>query len=207
MNRKLFGKNGAILTVAVALLLATGVSCSDSIPGKPDMVLQEYVVAVQKGDFETIYRLNRATARQSRFIHKDKTGDAEKMDAENMAMARANYEAVQPSFTPGMHWAEKHFFPQTSGVFIGRPQHLAPTGNEPGLKDNYEKGNTVVIPVSVTYPDLNQAPEYGGKKIKQAEYRCVMGKVRMEDSLMIYTHDDKWFFNACLIEIEKIEYR
>jgi len=204
MNRKLFGKNLAV----VLFLLGAGVvaSCSEKIVGNPQKVAKEYIEAVQKGDFLALYHLNRSTARQSKYILSSDVGDVKKADAENLARAKAGYDSVEPGFHPGSQWGEKYLFPASAKVVIGKPRNPQLAAKDT-FGDNYEKGNTVIVIVSASYPSAEQAPEYHGNKLKYAEYSCMLGKIRADKSVMIYTYDENWYFNGCFINSETAQYR
>lgn len=200
MNHKLFGKDLFRAIALVALIGGAVSACSiDKIAGNPKKVMEDYIAAVQKGDFNTIYLLNRATARQKKWLQKGEVGDVKLQEAENFQRNKANYDAAVMSFTPGVQWAEKFFFPPSAKVEIGKPRDPERVERDK-MGDAYEKGVVAVITVSVTYPVPEEAPEYSGMKLKSTNYTCMLRKIRYDDSVMIYSYDEKWFFSGCLID-------
>lgn len=199
MNRKLPGKNLFHAIALLALIAGAVPACTlDKIAGDPKKVLHEYVEAVQRGDFNTIYALNQVTARQNKWLQKSESGDLKKQEVEHFQRHKATYDAADMSSTQGVLWAEKHFFPRSSKVDIGKPRDPEPVEKEK-MGDAYEKGVVAVLTVSVTYPVPEEAPEHNGAKLKYAEYNCMMRKIRYDESVMIYSYDEKWFFSGCMI--------
>lgn len=197
MNHKLFGKFFFRAIALVALVGGTEACTLNKIAGDPAKVLKEYIGAVQKGDFNAIYALSQVTARQKKWIQKSETGDVQKQEAEHFQRHKAIYDATVPSFS-NVQWAEKYYFPPSAKVEIGKPRDPEPFEKEK-LGDAYEKGVVAIITVSVSYPVPEEAPEYDGMKVKQANYNCMLRKIRYEDSVMIYSYDEKWFFSGCLV--------
>lgn len=196
MNRKLFGKN-LFRAIALLLLMAGAVSaCTlNKIAGDPAKVLKDYIAAVQKGDFNTMYALSHVTARQKKWIQKSETGDVQKQEAEHFQRHKAMYDATVMGMA-NVQWAEKFFFPPSAIVEIGKPHDPVPVEKKMG--DAYEKGVVVVSTVSVSYPKPEEAPEYNGVKLKNAVYECSLRKIRHDESVMVYSYDDKWFFAGCV---------
>ncbi|MFQ5432974.1 MAG: hypothetical protein ACE5EN_10770, partial [Nitrospinota bacterium] len=150
MNRKWSGSVVGvylILLVQIALLIS---SCSKGIPGNPVKTVKDYIEAVQKSDFETIYRLNRSTARQKKFIEKSKNGNVEQELKENFKSNKAAYDVVEPGFYSGAQWAEKYYFPPASNVVVGEARNpSAAEGDSVNVK--YETGFTVLVSVKTFY--------------------------------------------------------
>jgi hypothetical protein len=169
------------------------------IPGNPKKTVEDYIAAVQKSDFEKIYNLNRVTARQKKYIEKSENGDIEKELKVSFETHKAAYEAVEPGFFTGAQWAEKNFFPPTADVVIGEAKHPSPAGDDP-VNVEYEKGFTVFVPVKTLYTKSEDAPELYGRKVKEATYDCVLGKIRYGDRVRIYAHDEQWFFAGCILD-------
>jgi len=194
MNRKLFGRVCFLLLALSSLPFLA--ACSEKIAGDPRKTMVEYINAVQKSDFQTMYNLHRHTARQKKFLSKLETGDVNQILADNFKKNLAEFKKVTPSFFQGIRWQEKYFFPPSAKVEIGQPQNL----KEKSAKDNVEIGLTVVFEVGVEYPKKEEAPEYNGQKLKTAMYRCSLSKIREEGSLMIYTTDVNWFLEGCSLD-------
>lgn len=205
MNHKLFGKNLFRSIVLLILVAGTMAACSlDKIAGDPAKVLKEFIAAVQKNDFNTMYALNNDTARQEKWLKKGESGDVQKQRTENFQRSKEFYDTAVMSFSPGVRWAEKFFFPPSAKVVIGKPRDPEPVEKEK-MGDAYEKGMVAVITVAVTYPVPEEAPEFHDAKLKYAEYNCMLRKIRQEGSVMIYSYDDKWFFSGCIINSNSVQ--
>lgn len=198
MNRKWSGSAVGIYLILMifSLLLLT---CTRDIPGNPEKTVKDYITAVQKSDFETIYNLNRLTARQKRFIEKIKNGDVEKELKASFEMHKAAYDAVEPGFFTGAQWAEKYFFPPMATVVIGKARHPSSAGDDPSNVE-YDKGFTLFVSVKTFYTKSEDAPELDGRKVKKATYDCVLGKIRYGANVRIYSHDEQWFLSGCILD-------
>ncbi len=203
MNRKLFGRNFFRMLALLTLITGAVSACTlDKIAGQPENVLREYIDAVQKGDFNTIYALSQVTARQKRLIAKSETGDKKVLEAEQFQRHKTIYDATVMSFS-NEQWTEKFYFPPSAKVEVGKAHDPLPVEKEK-MGDAYEKGGVVVVKVSVTYPKPEEAPEYNGQKLNYADYNCMLRKIRYEDSVMIYSYDEKWYFGGCLINSSSV---
>ena len=204
MSPRSFGR--VFAGVVTVVLLALGVSaCERKIPGNPRKVMEEYIKAVQGRDFETIYRLNRVTARQKKYLEASRAGDVRKALETNYQEHKADFESAPVTFTPGVEWAEKHFFPPGSEVSVGEPYYIKPVGDDP-VNAKYEEALTVMVKVLTKYLNETYAPELNGRKIKSATFDCSLGKIRLGKSVRVYSHDDEWYFNGCLINLDSVQY-
>ncbi|VAX25499.1 hypothetical protein MNBD_NITROSPINAE02-1181 [hydrothermal vent metagenome] len=191
--------------VAIILSLVALAGCVDEIPGNPEKVMDEYIRAIQKDDFKTLYSLNVKTARQKKYLSLTKIGDIQKTLDENYNMNLALYKSAKPGPDIGMRWGEKFFFTATSSFTIGSPYFMKPVGDDP-VNADYEKASNILIPVTVTYSKLDQAPKVDGRKVKSARYDCVLRKIREGFNVTIYSHDDKWYFAGCSVDTSSITY-
>lgn len=190
-----------IAAVAVVALVASG--CMEKIPGEPEKVMRDYVEAVQKDDFKTIYKLHMLTARQQQFLSKSEVGDVEAMLREHYENSKKDYDAVKPTFAQGITWSEKHFFPASATFAIGDPYHPPAAPDDP-VNAEYEKAQNVIVPVNVTYSKKEDAPELEGAKVKSAGYMCFMKKIRQAETVRVYSHDEKWYFGDCLVDEQTV---
>lgn len=193
MNRKWSGSAAGVWLILL-ISFPPLFSCTKDIPGNPKKTVEDYIEAVQKSDFETIYRLNRVTARQKKYIEKSKNGHVEQELKASFETHKAAYEAAEPGFFIGARWAEKYFFPSTSRVVIGEARHPPPAGVD------YEKGFTLYVSVKASYTKREDAPELDGRKIREAVYDCILGKIRYGENVRVYSHDEQWFFSGCILD-------
>lgn len=207
MSRKWSGKrlSDGLSAIALAFFMLGLVSCTEKIPGNPKKVVTDYVTAVQKNDFDTIYKLNRVTARNMKYLQSSEVGDIEEALRQTYNTKMEEYNSVAPTFTPGVQWAEKHFFPKSARITYGEPYQLKPVGDDP-VNAEYEKALTAMIPVYVEYTDKTVAPEHEGKKIKTASYTCSVGKIRGGMTVRVYNVDANWYFNGCIIDRDSLQY-
>ncbi len=180
--------------------------CVRKIPGRPEKIMEEYVKAVQRKDFETIFALNAGAARIRKFLERSEMGDKEKILKEDFEKNKAAYQAAEPSFAPGVRWTEKHYFPATALVDIGDPYPPASAG-EDNVNAEYEMAMSVFVPVIVKYPDQNEAPAYNKRKLKTARYDCALRKIREGGAVRVYSTDDKWYFAGCVFDSSSVTYQ
>lgn len=199
MSRKLFGR------IALIVLASLAAGCADKIPGNPEAVTELYIKAIQAADFNAVYALNVATARELRFqAGKDSTVSKEELKLA-MEKHKAMYLAAPPTFIPGQRWSERHFFPPSSSVTVGKAHWLPPFGTDP-VNAEYEREGTVIVPVEVVYSNKDEAPEYQDTgKVKSARYDCTLKKFRQEGAVAVYSHDAKWYVSGFIVDKDSIK--
>jgi hypothetical protein len=194
MSRKLFGKAAVIISISLAVA-----GCSEKIPGNPEVVTERYVKALQTDDFDTVYALNVATARELRFQGgKDSTVSKEELKL-GKERHKAMYLAAASTFIPGQRWSERHFFTTSSSATVGSAHWLEPFGSDP-VNADYEKEGTVIVPALVVYSNKEDAPSYQEGKVKSARYDCTLKKIRQEGAVSVYSHDTKWYVSGCIVD-------
>lgn len=182
-----------ILALAAAAMMMA--SCEKEIPGHPEKVMEEYLRATQSGDFEQIFRLNFATAKEDRFGAASATAASQRR-----AWRMEAYRGAEATFTPGILWAERHFFPPKATVNILKAHPLAAVGDDP-VNADYERALSVIVPVEVTYAPGGQAPSLSGAPLRFARYDCTLRKIRESGAVSVYSDDDVWRFSGCVADI------
>lgn len=194
MSRKWFGRIAALLAVGLA-----GHACMREIPGDPEAVMERYVKAVQTSDFKTVYSINRVTARQVKYLGSGDSSTRESDLKQNMERNREMYDAVRPTFTPGVQWAERFFFTASSAVTVEKAHWLQSYGSDT-VNADHEKTLTVIVPVRVVYPNQRDAPPYQDGWVRSAQYDCALSKIREGGNVTIYSHDTQWYFGGCIVD-------
>jgi hypothetical protein len=203
MSPKLSGREKVLTCALLALFTLVLHSCTSSTTGNPRKVVEDYINAIQNGDFETIYRLNRVTARQKKFIGKSGEHNSEVELKELFAKHKATYESFKPELLAGAQWAEKYYFSNSSTVIIGQPKHPPVTDGETQNAE-YEKGKSMSVSVSAVYAIEKDAPIFNARRIKEATYDCFLGKIRYGDNVQIYPYDKQWFFAGCILDNQSV---
>lgn len=199
MNHKSLGSIAAIFAISLALA-----GCTDKIPGNPEAVTQRYVKAIQTDDFDTVFTVNAKTAWQLRYqAGEDSTVSKEELK-QGKEKHRAMYLAAPLTFTAGQRWSERHFFPPSSSVTVEKAHWLPPFGTDT-VNSEYEKAATVIVPVSVTYSNKEDAPAYHDGKIKSARYECTLVKIRQEGAVGIYPNDTQWYVSGFIVDKDSIK--
>lgn len=198
MNRRLSGKR---LTAALLLLAVTtvGIGCTESIPGNPKRIVEEYVKAVQTNDFEKIYDLNFLTARQKIYLGAIEKGEGESRLKENFRKFKKQYDEFMPQDVIGYQWEEKHFFTPNAAIEVKDARFPPGAAGDP-VNAEYEKDQNVFVTVLVVYKDKSEAPLLYGKRVSEAKYDCILKKIRHPGTVRVYSHDDRWYIGGCLMD-------
>lgn len=199
MSRKWFGRVAAVLAISLA-----GAGCVEKIPGEPEAVAGRYIKAVQTDDFNTIHALNRVTARQAKYQGAEDSTFSKSELKQRFERNRERYNAVQPTFTPGVQWAERFFFTASSTVTVEKAHWYQPVGTDP-VNAEYEKFTTVIVPVNVVYSSQQDAPAHLESKVRSAQYDCVLTKIREGGNVSVYSHDTQWYFGGCIVDKASIK--
>jgi len=182
-----------ILALAAAAMMMA--SCEKEIPGHPEKVMEAYLRATQAGDFEQIFRLNFATAKEDRFNEPSSPGASQRR-----ARRIEAYHDAEQTFTPGIVWAERHFFPPKAACKILKAHPLAAVGDDP-VNADYERALSIIVPVEVTYAPGDPAPVVNGKPLRFARYDCTLRKIREPGAVSVYSDDDVWRFSGCVADM------
>jgi hypothetical protein len=198
MNHRLFGKFFS-LGILFLTLIATVFGCSDSIPGQPAKIVEEYVKAVQSNDFEKIYQLNFLTARQKIFIvGKDKV-EVESLMREHFELSKKRYDESLPQDEIGLQWAEKDFFTPNALIEVDKARYPPAAADDP-VNAEYEKDQNAFVTVRAVYKDKDEAPLLLGKRVVEAEYDCILKKIRQPGTVRVYSHDEQWYIGGCIMD-------
>ncbi len=187
------------------LIFVASISCQDKIVGNPEKVMADYIKAVQENDFATIYKLNVITIRQEMFIRSSDEEAIKEAVTANVERNRLEFEAIKPTLSMGTRWGEKYFFLPGASVTVGKAYNLAPVGDDP-VNSEYEKAASVLTSVKIVYESPEKAPKHPNGLIKVAQYECTLRKTRQGKNVRIYSHDEKWYFSACVLDELSVEY-
>jgi len=206
MSRKWSGKTiyKAGFYIIVSAFLWGG--CDREIPGHPEKVAFEYIHAVQKNDFQAIYKLNFDTSRSRKYLECSEKKADDKICEDNFRENKTAYEKAGLNLSPGVRWAEKHYFPPSALIEVGEPYPPVGAGDD-DLNAKYEMAVSVFIPVKVEYQDQNEAPSQNNRKIKTASFECVLRKIREGGNVRVYFHDAKWYFAGCVFNSATATFR
>jgi len=201
MNHKLFGNKLSTAFLLFAVIVV-GVGCSESIPGHPEKTVEEYIKAVQSNDFEKIYHLNFLTARQKVYIGGGDEGEVESLQKEHFEKAKKGYEEYRQQDQRGLQWAEKYYFTPNATIKVEEARYPSGAGDD-SVNAEYEKDQNVYVTVKALYNDKNEAPTLGGKRAIEAEYDCILKKIRQPGNVRVYSHDENWYIGACIMDHKK----
>jgi hypothetical protein len=195
MNPRLSGSLRKLLLGSLCGLLLF--SCSKKFPGHREKILKSYIEATQKGDFTTVYKLHRVTARQIKYLGSTTVGNVEQLLKENFEQKKALWKSADVGREAGELYYEKQFFPPSAEVSIVTLKEPPALSDDPTNAD-YEKANTIYGVVEAVYRNREGAPKFDGRPVKKARFDCVLSKIREGKNVNVYSHDTNWYFGGCI---------
>ena len=163
-------KIACIFVVCLAVL--TG--CSGS--GGTQKALDEYLEAVKKGDFETMYHLNARMQKKIALIYRGSEERREESLKRNYEKYKAEYDQLEASMDLSGLWSEKFIITADSNYTITTVEVVEESGT-PASKFKYNKLGQAEV--SVDYNNKETAPSHGGDKVKQLV--CHASLIKGED--------------------------
>ncbi len=203
MSPRLSGSFRQILLGALCGFLLA--SCSQKIPGHPEKILKSYIEATQKGDFDTVYKINKLTARQIKYLGSTTVGNVDQMLKENFEQKKALWKMADTGRESGELYYEKQLFPASSEFSIVSIK-TPPTLSDDPVNAEYEVANNIYGVVEVVYKNKAAAPKFDGRSAKKARYDCILSKIREGDNLRVYSDDTSWYFGGCLSDAGSISF-
>lgn len=147
------------MLIAIALVFA---GCSGKASCKK--ALEEYLGAVKKRDFETIYRLNARVQKKIALIYRGDEEHLEESLKTNYEEFKQEFEAIEASRDLRGLWAEKFIITPESNFTVSNVRIEEESGS-PTSKFKYnDLGNAEII---VEYNSEDSAPSLGGRKVKK----------------------------------------
>ncbi len=182
----------AVVLVAVAVFFMLGEDKSKEALSDA----RTYIMAVQKRDFDTIFRFHGPSQRR-RLILVNRAANKEEAEKRVKELYNEQKKSFDEApFTENLYgeWVEKYLFVPGADIEITGVEMVPDTENpSQPLRDIIERINAI-ISVKVTYKNKDSAPDIDGK-IKSAVYRVKM--VHSDDvarTLRRGADFDRWLF-------------
>ena len=131
----------------------------------PETLARVYIEAVKAQDFTTIFDLNFRTQKQVNIIARAKESDQKDLLKKIYVGSETAFKAMVPTSDLTITWAEKFYF------IVGMDYKILQTNKETTSStpsSDYRSKRIARVLVAVSYPNLDQAPAYKGKKLKKA---------------------------------------
>lgn len=158
-----------LFSVAVLTLFIALVGCSKGSSGAKK-ALEQYIEALKKGDFQTLYELNSTTQKKVALIHRSSEADKDTSLKRNFEEYKALYDSAQPGGGTEGIWEEKFLFPADCQHTI---LNITVGEDKDSVTARFRDRYLARADVKVSYPNQNTAPAIGEGKVKEATYLVI----------------------------------
>ena len=166
---------GAVFAVCIAMVAGYYGYQTVKMEG-PDKVVRSYIEAMKTRDFATLASINHRPQKQANIISRAPESERRDLLKEMYAGYRQSLEAMLPNNNTTITWAEKFYFVPGMEYQIVRVRKEKIPGSTPSSDYRYRDFATVII--TVGYPASDIAPEYRGRKIREATLQIDMVQSR-----------------------------
>lgn len=187
----------------IAILCISFVACSSGT-SKAKQALEQYIEALKKSDFQTLYELNSVTQRKVALMYRGAEADRENNLKKNLEEYKALFDSIQGNEVSHAVWAEKILFPSDSNYTITSVTVEDDTESKTAAFRNRMVAKAVV---KVSYPNRSTAPIYEDSQIKEATYLVVL--ISGEDvvrGIQSTTVVKDWLFKNINIKADEVSY-
>lgn len=187
----------------IAILSISFVACSSGT-SKAKQALEQYIEALKKNDFLTLYELNSVTQRKVALMYRGAEADRENNLKKNLEEYKALFESIQGNEVSHAVWAEKILFPSDSNYTITSVSVEDDTESKTAAFRNRMVAKAVV---KVIYPNRGTAPVYEDSRIKEATYLVLL--ISGEDvvrGIQSTTVVKDWLFKNINIKADEVAY-
>lgn len=188
------------------LLMAVCISslaCSSGT-SKAKQALEQYIEALKKSDFQTLYELNSVTQRKVALIYRGAEADREINLKKNLEEYKALFDSIQGNEVSHAVWAEKMLFPADSNYSITS----VTVEDDPESKTAAFKNRMIArATIKVSYPNRSTAPIHEDSRIKEATYLVLL--ISGEDvvrGIQSTTAVKDWLFKNINIKADEVAY-
>lgn len=189
------------ISVVLLVLSVAVIGCS----GGSKKEVEEYITALKKGDFQTLYEMNSTAQRKAALIYRrgeeaGKEDDMKKNFEENKAL----FDSAQADGVYGNQWTEKFLFPPDSKHTISKIA-VARDTESPDAK--FKNRMVSTAEVSVEYPSKDTAPPLEDKKVQSAKYTMLF--ISGEDVVRGLKSEkamNPWLFKSITVRTGEVTY-
>ncbi len=197
-------KSILVVLVICMVTIALYATYKLKVAKRPEAFVREYIEAVKKRDFATIFELNHRTQKRMNIIARAKESDRESLVKEMYTKSESAFNSMPPTADPTLTWADKHYF--IDGMDYKILQASRETVSSTPTSD-YRSKRVANVLVSVSYPNPVQAPVYRKKRLKQARLRIDMIQSRdVVKGMQTQAVKEGWLFQWLQVEDGSITY-
>ncbi len=155
-----------LMVVCISSILACGGGTSNA-----RQALEQYIEALKKSDFQTLYELNSVTQRKVALIYRGAEADRETNLKNNLEEYKTLFNSIQGYEVSHAVWAEKFLFPIDSSYSI---ISISVEKDTESKTATFRKRMIATAEVKVSYANRDTAPTFQEKRIKEATYVAVL---------------------------------
>lgn len=184
------------ISVVLLILSIAVIGCS----GGSKKEVEEYITALKKSDFQTLYEMNSTAQRKAALIYR-RGEEAGKEDAmkKNFEENKALFDNAQADGVYGNQWTEKFLFPPDSKHTIDKVTVARDT--ERPTAGAFKDIKVCSAEVSVEYPNKETAPPIEDKKVKSAKYTMLfIGGENVVMGLKSKKAVNPWLFKSITVK-------
>lgn len=159
--------------IALMVMAVLGLSFSACSSGTSNarQALEQYIEALKKSDFQTLYELNSVTQRKVALIYRGSEADRETNLKNNLEEYKTLFNSIQGYEVSHAVWAEKFLFPSDSSYSI---ISISVEKDTESKSATFRKRMIATAEVKVSYANRDTSPTFEEKRIKEATYVAVL---------------------------------
>lgn len=193
----------SMISVVLLVLSVAVIGCSGGASESKKEV-EEYIIALKKGDFQTLYEMNSTAQRKAALIYRGEEAGREDSLKKNFEENKALFDSAQADGVYGNQWTEKFLFPPDSKHTITKVTVLRDT-DSPTAK--FKNRIISTAEVSVEYPNKETAPVIEEKKVKSANYTLnFISGVDVVRGLKSEKAMNPWLFKSLTVKAGEVTY-
>jgi hypothetical protein len=154
-----------LMVVCISSLIACGGGTSNA-----RQALEQYIEALKKSDFQTLYELNSVAQRKVALIYRGAEADRETNLKNNLEEYKTLFNSIQGNEVSHAVWAEKLLFPSDSSYSI---TSVIVEKDTESKSATFRKRMIATAELKVSYPNKDTSPTFEEKRIKEATYVAV----------------------------------
>lgn len=192
-----------LVSAMIFILFAALLGCSKGT-SEAQKALEQYIDALKRGDFQTVYELNATVQKKVSLIYRGAEADRESNLKKNFEEYKIMFDSAQPTGDTQGIWLEKFFFPANSQHTVSI---IIVEEDKDSVTATFRNRYLAKAEVKVIYPNKDSAPTLGDGKVKEATYFIVL--LSGEDvvrGLQKANVVNAWLFKSISVKNGQVEY-
>lgn len=189
---KSISRKGLLLSLMALVFLS---ACGGG-SGSAKKAVEQYLVALQGGNFETLYELNAITQKKVALIYRG-------AEATREAALKKNFEQYKAMFAEAESdsrlWSEKFLFPSDATFTV---KVVVEDDKDQGTA-RFKDRKVAVAEIKVTYGSKEKSPDFGSGSVKTATFTAnfingydVVKGIKRKDEIKV----SEWLFKSIRVK-------